>query len=74
MQPTRAFLVRCWPEKGVAPDQPPTWRFSIEEVRAERRVRGFASLEALMAFLQAELTMCTDGPAQVDNPSTTRDE
>ncbi|MCI0476943.1 MAG: hypothetical protein L0Y55_11890 [Anaerolineales bacterium] len=45
----RAYLLRCWQ------DEPATWRFSLEEVRAEPRRRGLRDLEELIAFLRAEL-------------------
>jgi hypothetical protein len=53
--PNRAYLVRCWWEADTGPDGKPGWRFSLEEVLSERHQRGFGSLEALFAFLQAEL-------------------
>ena len=53
MQLYRAFLLRCWStqtEEALG-----TWRFSLEEVGPERQRLGFASLEALMAYLSNEL-------------------
>jgi hypothetical protein len=50
----RAYLLRCWQEGEAAAGEEPTWRFSVEEILYERRRKGFSSLEALMAFLQAE--------------------
>jgi len=38
------------------------WRFSLEDPRTGRR-RGFASLEALVVFLQAELACEQDEPS-----------
>ena len=54
-RPARAYLLRCWQEGNAAPEQPPRWRFSVEEVLRKGPRRGFQSLEALMAYLQAEL-------------------
>ena len=53
--PDRAYLVRCWQEGGAAPGTVPRWRFSAEEVLHDRRRQGFGDLEALIAFLRAEL-------------------
>ena len=50
----RAYLVRCWRDKSASGEDCP-WRFSVEEVLHERRRKAFASLDALFAFLQAEL-------------------
>jgi hypothetical protein len=50
----RAYLLRCWRERGAAGKEP-LWRFSVEEILHERRRQGFSSLEALIAFLRAEL-------------------
>jgi hypothetical protein len=52
---SRAYLLRCWQEGEVLPGQTPRWRFRVEEVAPERRQRGFGSLDALIAFLRAEL-------------------
>lgn len=51
----RAYLLRCWREDDAVSGERPQWRFSVEEVLHERRRKGFASLEALLAFLRAEL-------------------
>jgi hypothetical protein len=53
--PHRAYLLRCWREGEALAGQEPFWRFSLEEVVPERRRKGFSSLEALLAFLRAEL-------------------
>lgn len=52
-RPRRAYLIRCWQEP-ILPHKQAVWRFSVEEVLYERQRRGFASLPALLAFLQAE--------------------
>ena len=51
----RAYLLRCWREEETAPDQPPRYRFSVEEVLHRQSWKGFESLEALFALLQDEL-------------------
>jgi hypothetical protein len=53
--PYRAYLLRCWQEGETTSSEKPHWRFSLEGVLHERRRRGFDSLQALLAFLQAEL-------------------
>jgi hypothetical protein len=54
-RPSRAYLLRCWQEGNATAEQPPRWRFSVEEVLRKGPRRGFDSLEALMAYLEAEL-------------------
>ncbi|MFN8457939.1 MAG: hypothetical protein U0401_25360 [Anaerolineae bacterium] len=49
------YLLRCWQERGQHVNSWAVWRFSLEDPHTGRR-RGFANLEALIAFLQAELT------------------
>ena len=53
--PYRAFLLRCWREAGAGPGGRATWRFSLVEPGNGESARGFASLEALMAYLRREL-------------------
>jgi hypothetical protein len=51
----RSFLVRCWQERSVhAGRETVVWRFSLQNLRANQR-HGFATLEALLLSLQAEL-------------------
>jgi hypothetical protein len=55
-QPYHAYLLRCWQEKEATPSQAPPWRFYVEEILPERHFKkGFSNLDALFAFLQAEL-------------------
>ncbi len=56
-QPTcyRTYVLRCWEEQGYTVGQVGRWRFSLEHTHTRRR-HGFASLEALAAFLDAELS------------------
>jgi hypothetical protein len=60
--PYRAYLLRCWQEGETTSGEKPHWRFSLEGVLHERRRRGFDSLQALVAFLQAELAGRCDEP------------
>ena len=50
----QSYLLRFWEERGQQPDLPPAWRFSLEDPHTGER-RGFASLEALVAFLREKL-------------------
>jgi hypothetical protein len=59
----RAYLLRCWQEGETAPGQEPRWRFWLEEVLQERRQKGFGNLEALFAFLRAELASNEEEPS-----------
>jgi hypothetical protein len=47
-------LLTLWRERPARAGRPALWRFSVENVRTGER-RGFASLEALMAFLRAQM-------------------
>lgn len=53
-QPPRyhSYVLRFWEERGDTPTAT-AWRFSLEDPQTARR-QGFASLEALVAWLQAE--------------------
>ncbi len=51
----RAFLLRCWQEAGAGPGGEAAWRFSLAQAGDEEAKRGFASLEALLAYLRREL-------------------
>ena len=50
----RSYLLTVWEDRSAEPDMPSAWRFSLEEARTGQR-RGFAGLEALIAFLRTEL-------------------
>lgn len=50
-----AYIVRCWQEHSVqAGRETWVWRFSLQNPRTKQR-RAFATLEALLISLQAEL-------------------
>ena len=53
------YVLHLWRERQATSDSCPAWRISLEEARGGER-HGFASLEALMAFLQAEMMKETD--------------
>lgn len=50
----QSYLLRCWEVRSQQPDQPPTWRFSLQNPQTEQK-HGFADLEELVDFLRAEL-------------------
>ncbi len=58
----RAYLLRCWAEHGQDAITSLTWRCSLEDPHTGER-RGFASLAALLAFLDAELAGQRTAPA-----------
>lgn len=63
-------ILTIWRERPADPDQPALWRFSLEDVHAGER-RGFATLEALTAFLRARLADDKPPPpADPDQPAT----
>jgi hypothetical protein len=45
----QVYVLRCWEEHSDQPESV-AWRFSVQDPDANQR-RGFASLEALVAFL-----------------------
>ncbi len=49
------YLLRCWQERSTdGLEEIRVWRFSLENPRTGQR-QGFATLESLLASLQAEL-------------------
>lgn len=50
-----SYLLRCWSEG------PGIWRFSVEDPHTGAR-RGFTTMAALVAFLDA--TLCAEGEAE----------
>ncbi len=54
-----AYVLRCSEEAGKEGSEPAAWRFSLEETRSGVR-QPFGDIEALIAFLQAELTGVND--------------
>jgi hypothetical protein len=60
----RAYLLRCWAERGAAAPEPAVWRYSLEDPHTGER-RGFPDLAALLGFLRAELALgCDDSPGE----------
>lgn len=57
----RAWILRCRETPGEEADQPMAWHFSVENPHTHER-RGFTSLEALIAFLRADLAVAGDTP------------
>jgi hypothetical protein len=65
-----AYLLRCWQEPGSQASGLATWRFSLEDPHTGVR-QGFANLEVLITFLQAQLTDESSTPegAKADEPA-----
>ena len=58
-----AWLLRCWEVRGHGSESRMTWRYSLEDPHSGGR-RGFASFEALVAHLRAELGLDATEPAE----------
>jgi hypothetical protein len=43
-----------WEARGARPEEPPTWRFRLQDASTGEQ-RAFRDLEALVAFLRAEM-------------------
>lgn len=63
----RSYLLRCWQEKHASPEQPPEWRFTLQEVSGAQSQYAFGSFDQLVAFLRSEL-LGTGKPE--NNPDT----
>ncbi|MBV7333178.1 hypothetical protein KFU94_34090 [Chloroflexi bacterium TSY] len=50
-RPNGAFMLRYWAEPRRYNEKEPIWRFCLEDVHGDQR-HGFASLDALVAFLE----------------------
>ena len=51
----RALLLRCWREEEAGPKGNFSWRFVLLHFTDHQIIKGFASLEELLAYLQTEL-------------------
>jgi hypothetical protein len=70
----RSYVVRCWQESSIhAGRGMRVWRFSLQDPGTGER-RGFASLEALMGMLQAELADDKAGLERQGSESLTGEE
>ncbi len=49
VEPSHAFLLRCWQEPGH--DGEMSWRFLVIHINKKREKKGFASLDAAVAYL-----------------------
>ncbi len=58
-----AYLLRCWEAADRGSDLLPAWRYSLEDPHSGER-RGFASLDALVAHLRADLGLDAAEPAE----------
>ena len=50
----RSYLLRMWEARGERPEEPPTWRFRLQDVSTGAQ-HAFRDLDALVAFLRAEM-------------------
>ena len=50
----RSYILTLWQEHSGGANEPPVWRFRLEDPRTGQR-RGFADLEALVAVLEEEM-------------------
>jgi hypothetical protein len=48
---SQAFLLRCWQEPDGDAGGGPAWRFSLTHIDAKREKKGFANLDAVLAYL-----------------------
>ena len=51
----RSYVLRCWQEKQASPEQPPEWRFTVQDISEAQRQPAFGSFEQLVAFLRSEI-------------------
>jgi len=58
----KAYLLRLWETRSVPPDDPTTWRFSLEDLQSHEQ-HGFATLEALVTFLDEHTRLLAGRPA-----------
>jgi hypothetical protein len=63
----RSYLLRCWQEHPSS-EQPPEWRFTLQEVSGAQSQHAFGSFDQLVAFLHSELL--GQGKPE-NNPDTT---
>ena len=54
------LLITMWRERPADARQPAVWRFSVEDAHTRERW-GFATLEAVVAFLQARMREDREG-------------
>jgi hypothetical protein len=63
----QSFLVRCWLVPSETSDEPPAWRFEVQDVSAESQKYRFGNLGQLSAFVAARLTAVATVSNQVDD-------
>jgi len=67
----RAYLLRCWEERGRQETEPPLWRFSLEDPHTGRR-HGFATLEAVVEALEQALAAGGEPTIDPSRPAMTQ--
>lgn len=73
MEMDRAFVVRCWHEGMLSPEDLSGWRFSLTEIGGGQEPRGFVGYEELAAFLKMQLCQLP-APLRADAPPSTGGE
>lgn len=63
-----SFLVRCWFIPPATANEPPTWRFEVQEVSDKPQKHRFSDFEQLQAFMSAKLTAVAANNNQNDTP------
>jgi hypothetical protein len=63
----QSFLVRCWLVPSTTSDEPPAWRFEVQDVSAESLKHRFGELEQLNAFMAAKLATVAAGRNRGDD-------
>jgi hypothetical protein len=61
----QAYLLRCCEAPSAHPEQPAAWRFTLEDSRTGERL-GFASLDALCAYLDGQTRSAGSYPISPD--------
>jgi hypothetical protein len=51
-----SYLVRCWCESPGSLDAPLIWRFAIQEITADKVLRGFKSLNEVTEFIENQMS------------------
>lgn len=65
---TTVYLLRCWAEPSGQEDQLSSWRFRLEDPRAEKTVH-FLSIDQLVSFLKERFDLPTSVASDLDRPN-----
>ena len=67
-----AYVLRFWETRSLPPDPTSRWRFSLEDLRGDKRHK-FADLESLVSFLEERTQPESQGRAGSEESSAPRD-